>query len=108
MGARWVSQDAESKNGTMDQRWKTIVEVARSLKDVSTTTEAELMAATEAAKATVCVVLTRRIQFDLDEMLVEEGNQERCEGKEKRERESHCTQRLEAGDHLLCDLCHHC
>ena len=75
-------------NGTMDRRWKTIVEVARSLKDVSTTTEAELMAATEAAKATVCVVRTRRIQFDLDEMLVEEGNQARCEGKEKRRRVS--------------------
>ena len=61
------------------------------------------MAATEAAKATVCVVRTRRIQFDLDEMLVEEGNQARCE-----EGESHCTQRLDAGDHFWCDLCPHC
>ena len=61
-----------------------IVEVARALKDDNTTTDAELVAATEIVRAAVNLVRTGRIGFDLDGMLAEEGNQEGTEGTEKR------------------------
>ena len=84
VGAGWVLQVAECDCESQDHTWKTIVEVARALKDDNTTTDAELVAATEIVRAAVNLVRTGRIGFDLDGMLAEEGNQEGTEGTEKR------------------------
>ena len=66
---------------TDDSELETIVEVARALKDESAITAAELLAATEAVRAAVCLVRTGKIPFDLDGKVVEEGNQEIREGQ---------------------------
>ena len=51
--------------------WTTVVEVARVLEDESTIAEAELMAATDAAKAAVFLIRGGSIEFDFDGRFVE-------------------------------------
>ena len=60
-----------------DLNWKTVVEVARVSPNDATITEAELMAATEAAKAVSCLTRTGKIQFDPDGNLVETWRKDR-------------------------------
>ena len=47
---------AESTDSQIDLSWNIVVEVARVLADECTITEAGLMAATDAARAAVCVI----------------------------------------------------
>ena len=51
--------------------WRTIIEVAKTLPDNATVTQAECNAASEAAIATCCLARTGSICFDLNGKLVE-------------------------------------
>ena len=56
-------------------KWRTIVEFAEILPDDASVTQAECMAAVEAARAMCCVARDGCISFDLDEKLIEDYNE---------------------------------
>ena len=57
--AGWLIQVAETIGKQIGLQWKTVVEVARVLADEATIIEVELMTATEAVKAVMCLTRTQ-------------------------------------------------
>ena len=95
--------------------WTAVVEVARVLTDESTITAAELMAATEAARAATCLITGRKLEFDLDWLKKKKRRREdgrpRSEGRGKHAYMPHRTIRCDScaracvSDRFLCSCC---
>ena len=64
IGAGWILQIAETIGHQSGLQWKAVVEVARVLDDECRITEAQLMAAAEAARALICSTKTSNTEFD--------------------------------------------
>ena len=86
VGSAYVFQSAKKSDEKLSRmKWKTIIEVAKTLLDNATVTQAECNAASGAAIAICCLARTGSICFDLDGKLIEHCSRNRTERKSMEE-----------------------